>query len=411
MFFTLTSKLNSLRTSALSAFLVAAAGAHAIGLHGIATSFSGFTFLKINPTTAACTPLATLNLPGVATINALTYDAYHRQYVAVANVSGNSAYLITIDPITFQTSAPVTGITTGYMEGVEYCANLGGLVVSYGNNYYTKNLGLLDVGYDLAASSTFYETDFDMDTVFQDKYLQVNILDTNNHIDEYDRHWVINPFNNPVRQGFNGSYGATDYDVARHPGLERLYVTRGTSLGYVNDPNPGVIPVGGYGGYDVRAIAYGPDSQNIIGNLVLDDTSAFGQSLFRNISYTVKLGATPISVGSIFALSPITPFSVTIPDDLSGNATIEFDGSSFLRKTTTFTIMGSTTPLGNVFLQNGDPDFSGEVDAVDIDLVIARFGNVYPSSSPDPDADVDVSGEVDAVDIDIVVANFGGVDN
>ena len=61
----------------------------------------------------------------------------------------------------------------------------------------------------------------------------------------------------------------------------------------------------------------------------------------------------------------------------------------------------------NFALQNGDVDSSGEVDAVDIDSVIAAFGNTDPGIPQD----VDGSNEVDALDIDIVIANFGGVDD
>ncbi len=57
-------------------------------------------------------------------------------------------------------------------------------------------------------------------------------------------------------------------------------------------------------------------------------------------------------------------------------------------------------------LRNGDVDNSGEVDAADIDAVIAAFG-----STGQPIEDVDMSGEVDAADIDIVIANFGQTDN
>ena len=62
-------------------------------------------------------------------------------------------------------------------------------------------------------------------------------------------------------------------------------------------------------------------------------------------------------------------------------------------------------------LQNGDVDRSGEVDAVDIDEVIAQFGEVLGSPTYDKDADLDGSQEVDAIDIDIAIANFGGVDD
>lgn len=65
----------------------------------------------------------------------------------------------------------------------------------------------------------------------------------------------------------------------------------------------------------------------------------------------------------------------------------------------------STSP-GNLvtLLPNGDPDQSGEVDAVDIDLVISNFGATTTSAVL---GDLDGSGEVDAVDIDITIANFG----
>lgn len=56
---------------------------------------------------------------------------------------------------------------------------------------------------------------------------------------------------------------------------------------------------------------------------------------------------------------------------------------------------------------NGDPDQSDEVDAADIDLVIAAFGSTgSPTSLIE---DIDGSGEVDAADIDVVIANFGSV--
>ena len=56
-------------------------------------------------------------------------------------------------------------------------------------------------------------------------------------------------------------------------------------------------------------------------------------------------------------------------------------------------------------LRNGDVDSSGEVDAADIDQVIAFFGNLGSF-----DADVDGSREVDAADIDLVILTFGGID-
>jgi len=59
---------------------------------------------------------------------------------------------------------------------------------------------------------------------------------------------------------------------------------------------------------------------------------------------------------------------------------------------------------------NGDVDGSGEVDAADIDEVIARFGVALGTSAYDLNADLDGSGEVDAADIDLCIANFGAAD-
>lgn len=93
----------------------------------------------------------------------------------------------------------------------------------------------------------------------------------------------------------------------------------------------------------------------------------------------------------------------------SSTWSLEIDGGQFLRKT--IPVTQATKNSLNFSLQNGDPDHSGEVDAADIDLVIAHFGEIPTSGGWDADIDVDGSDEVDAVDIDIVIANFGGVDN
>lgn len=55
----------------------------------------------------------------------------------------------------------------------------------------------------------------------------------------------------------------------------------------------------------------------------------------------------------------------------------------------------------------GDVDDSNEVDAVDIDIVIANFGFVDGQPGFNPAIDVDGTGEIDAADIDLVIANFG----
>lgn len=88
-----------------------------------------------------------------------------------------------------------------------------------------------------------------------------------------------------------------------------------------------------------------------------------------------------------------------------GSARLRMQSQHFLKKTVGPVALSGTTVNGvNAALVNGDVDGSGEVDAVDIDLVIAAFG------SADTSADLDGSGEVDAVDIDIAITNFGAID-
>lgn len=143
---------------------------------------------------------------------------------------------------------------------------------------------------------------------------------------------------------------------------------------------------------------------DLTGTMNLQDTGAFSAN--RTMNYTVMQGTSSLASGTVVASSSSTAFSIPVPDSATGAATLVFDGSSFLRKTASLSLTGSSVAVGSVNIQNGDADNSGEVDAVDIDLVIADFGSLAVGNT-----DVDVSGEVDAVDIDIVIANFGGIDN
>lgn len=142
----------------------------------------------------------------------------------------------------------------------------------------------------------------------------------------------------------------------------------------------------------------------LIGQLFLQDTGPFAAN--RSIPYSVMQGTTAVTSGAITASAPTSPISISLPSTATGPATLVLNGSSFLRKTTAITLTGLNVTVGTISCQNGDVDQSGEVDAVDIDTVIADFGNNSVN-----DNDVDVSGDVDAVDIDIVIANFGGTDN
>lgn len=96
----------------------------------------------------------------------------------------------------------------------------------------------------------------------------------------------------------------------------------------------------------------------------------------------------------------------------TGTYSISADVSHWLTKRypTPVTLNGGANVGGiNITLTNGDCDWSGEVDAVDIDYVIANFGQIISDPDFHVNADVDGSGEVDAVDIDIVIANFGAI--
>lgn len=153
-----------------------------------------------------------------------------------------------------------------------------------------------------------------------------------------------------------------------------------------------------------------PGTQTLSGTLVLNDVTA-PFAVNRNMYWKVEEGTKLVSSGVIVVNSASTPFSIDVPSSSVGAARIVFDGSSFLKRNLAVTLTGANQAVGTATMQNGDVDNSGEVDAVDIDVVIANFGDVWPGGTGNPNSDVDASGEVDAVDIDVVIANFGGLDD
>ncbi len=141
---------------------------------------------------------------------------------------------------------------------------------------------------------------------------------------------------------------------------------------------------------------------NISGNIFLQDT-LFGGPYTRDIQGLVKQGTTTVGSFSVLGMTSSTAsFNASVSGSYTGSATIEFNGSSFLRRKLNITLNNGTMTLGTINIRNGDIDESGEVDAADIDAVIAVFGDLT-----DRNEDCDVSAEVDAADIDIVIANFG----
>jgi len=143
----------------------------------------------------------------------------------------------------------------------------------------------------------------------------------------------------------------------------------------------------------------------LTGNLILGDTAFSGAST-RDIAYTVMQGTVTLSSGTVTATASSSAMSILVPKSATGAAELVLDGSSFLKRKVALTLTGSSQAIGNATMQNGDVDGTGEVDAADIDQVIAAFGNMGDNVE-----DVDVSDEVDAADIDIVIANFGGMDD
>lgn len=124
----------------------------------------------------------------------------------------------------------------------------------------------------------------------------------------------------------------------------------------------------------------------------------------------------PATRSSFVAVRPDGTFSITdpqIPVAGGGVATfgrISYGGSNGVIRVNSGPVSIAGSPvLPPVMLPTGDVDSSGEVDATDIDAVIAKFGSVFGQANWDSSRDVDSSGEVDAVDIDYVIASFGAV--
>ena len=128
--------------------------------------------------------------------------------------------------------------------------------------------------------------------------------------------------------------------------------------------------------------------------------------------------------GSREAIEFVTVYAggqFTFPGDLlpEGEYTFEFTANDFATITGTTTIDEGGQFEGTLVLPTADADRSNEVDASDIDFVIANYGQT-PSSTqwdggyshplmtvPSNWADIDFSGEVDAADVDEVVEQYG----
>ncbi len=229
-----------------------------------------------------------------------------------------------------------------------------------------------------------------------------------------------------------------------------------------NDPNNTIPPniasldacydINNLGQITVRARGTNGNSFGFIANPV--DTPGLGMSLGQ-------IGANPTYIGSIPPVLSVTycndagvPYpNGTVTNDYrgdvglmnispppsvtgsyrmylrcNGTAIPGYDGPKFLsrmipplnlppapRDSFYLPFQGATSNTGTqqpvIELYPGDIDESGEIDAADIDIVIANFGSVLGGPGWDGGSDVDGSGEIDAADIDVVIANFGLTDD
>ncbi len=148
----------------------------------------------------------------------------------------------------------------------------------------------------------------------------------------------------------------------------------------------------------VGSISYDLGGNSVSGTVTLNNTvvAPTGEPItvtFYNGSTLVDTQNTTLNASGQY----------TVATSASGILTVKIDSTHFLRKSAGIqTISGAISGV-NAMLSNGDVDNSDEVDAADIDAVIAAFGNTGANIS----ADVDNSLEVDAADIDIVISNFG----
>ncbi len=111
-------------------------------------------------------------------------------------------------------------------------------------------------------------------------------------------------------------------------------------------------------------------------------------------------------------LTPDRTYTLALPASVAaGSYTVKVRGRIWLQRANANVAISASGATGvDFFLPTGDVDESGEVDAADIDAVIAAFGASPIPNDPNYNSDVDGSSEVDAADIDLVIANFGAAD-
>lgn len=242
---------------AVSLGIVSTARAELYGIgHGISTD----TFYQINTATGAATPLFSFSNVGTTGTFHLAYNPVTNRYVTVQVNGTTSSTLIEIDAAGALASAPVHGIPTTAFEGIEYSASLGGFVVSYGTTTNaTGKLALLDNGYSLINNNANTGLP-DGDTLFLDSAGGLNVLDSNNPYNGFQRNLITNPFGATAISvnGASNPFTAADTDAAWKADEGNLFLTRTTSLARIVGPN-NLFTVGSYGpGINITGIAVGP---------------------------------------------------------------------------------------------------------------------------------------------------------
>ena len=406
-----------LRTFALLSILGGTVAAQAASLFGIAQTFQGYNLYRINSTTGVATLVAPLGMDTVLGFNAMTYDGDNHRLLAVANMGSTVSYIVAIDMDDYSvTSVPVNSGAT-FIEGIEYMPWVNRIAMSVGQSLANHTNQLWNHDTDLNFSNGWVWGSFmDMDTLFTDGQQNVCHLDVNNPFDTSARHIITNAFvttgsASMVPVGDWSIYQNNEYDAAYNPVLDRVFVTRGGNLAQYNAAGTTLTDIGFYGGPFITCLAYAAENHNVYGTLVLDDMIPnFASGINRTINWAIKQGTTTAASGSLVTNTATVNFSVNLPDSIQGYSIWEWDTGSSLKEKLIVIMPGTSFGFGTVHLLNGDADHSGEVDAADIDDVIANFGNTYPGPG-NVDADVDGTGEVDATDIDIVIACFGNADD
>ncbi len=228
--------MSHLRPTILASLAFAATGASAGNLYGIGfdptNPFSPTaTFYNIDEASALCTPLFSFGVPALHFVSRLAYHPGTGHFYAIATnfTAFYSSRLVDIDPAA-QTATYVSMTSNLNLEGLDYYASLGSLVVSYSpNNAFTNTIAPITPGGVMGASATIPTTD--TDTLGVDPVTgEMLAYDASNPTAGFSLNRVQNPFGSPTVTGLYGGPAdpVNDWDVASYGGS--LYLGHATDL-------------------------------------------------------------------------------------------------------------------------------------------------------------------------------------